>query len=76
MLCAAIKEKNTPILTGYQIFHNYLRPYMGPNGMTPAEVCGIIIEENNKWKTLIQNANKEINIDKYEIEENNSRSNV
>ena len=44
MLCAAIKEKNTPILTGYQIFHNYLRPYMGPNGMTPAEVCGIIMK--------------------------------
>jgi len=43
MLCAIIKEKNTLILTGYQIF-NYLRPYMGPNGMTPAEVCGIIIE--------------------------------
>ena len=49
---------------------------MRPNGMTPAEVCGIIIEGNNKWKTLIQNVNKEINIDKYEIEENNSRSNV
>ena len=40
MLCATIKEKNTPILTRYQIFHNYLRPYMRPNGMTP--------EGNNK----------------------------
>jgi hypothetical protein len=26
------------------------------NGKTPAEKCGIIIEGNNKWKTVIENA--------------------
>jgi hypothetical protein len=51
-----IKIRDTPILTGYQIYHNYMRPHEGLNGMTPAEVCGIKIEGENKWQTLIQNA--------------------
>jgi transposase-like protein len=53
-----LKRKDTPILTGYQIFHNYIRPHMGLNGQTPAEKCGIEIEGENKWKTIIQNAIK------------------
>ena len=28
------------------------------NGKTPAEACGIKVEGNNKWLTLIQNASK------------------
>ena len=31
---------------------------MGLDGKTPAEKCGIKIEGNNKWLTLIQNASK------------------
>jgi len=53
-----LKKKDTPILTGYQIFHNYVRPHMGLSGQTPAERCGIIIEGEDKWITLIQNAEK------------------
>ena len=53
-----LKKKDTPILTGYQIFHNYVRPHMGLNGQTPAERCGIKIEGEDKWITLIQNAEK------------------
>lgn len=53
-----LKKADTPILAGYQIFHNYVRPHMGLNGQTPAEKCGIIIEGKDKWKTLIQNASK------------------
>jgi hypothetical protein len=30
------------------------------NGKTPAEACGIKIEGENKWKTLIQNASKRV----------------
>jgi putative transposase len=56
-----LKRKDTPILAGYQIFHNYVRPHMGLNGMTPAEKCGITIEGNDKWKTIIQNASKNFN---------------
>jgi len=51
-----LKKTDTPIITGYQIFHNYLRPHEGLNGKTPAEACGIKVEGKNKWITLIQNA--------------------
>ena len=50
------KTKDTPILTGYQIFHDYFRPHESLDGKTPSEACGIQIKGNNKWLTLIQNA--------------------
>jgi transposase-like protein len=53
-----LKKDDTPILKGYQIFHNYIREHEGLKGMTPSEACGIKIEGNNKWITLIQNASK------------------
>jgi len=34
---------------------------MGLDGKTPAEACGIKIEGNNKWLTVIQNASNKIN---------------
>lgn len=46
----------TPILRGFQIFRNYIRPHEGLSGRTPAEACGIQIQGENKWLTLIQNA--------------------
>jgi hypothetical protein len=36
--------------------HNYVRAHEGLNGITPAEACGIKIEGQNKWMTLIQNS--------------------
>jgi transposase-like protein len=51
-----LKKKETPILVGYQLFHNYVRVHEGLEGKTPAEACGIEIRGKNKWKTLIQNA--------------------
>ena len=53
-----LKKDDTPILKGYQIFHNYIRPHQGLNGKTPAETCGITVQGKNKWITLIQNASK------------------
>jgi hypothetical protein len=53
-----LKTKETPILTGYQISHNYIRPHESLDGKTPRETCGIQIEGKNKWITLIQNAAK------------------
>jgi len=53
-----LKKKDTPILKGYQIFYNYIREHEGLNGKTPAEACGIKIEGQNKWITLIQNASR------------------
>lgn len=51
-----LKTRDTPILQGMHIFHNYIRPHQGLEGKTPAEVCGIQIKGDNKWVTLIQNA--------------------
>jgi putative transposase len=54
-----VKKMDTPILTGYQIFHNYFREHEGLNGKTPAEIAGVKIEGQNKWVTVIQNATKQ-----------------
>ncbi|MGA2309809.1 MAG: IS6 family transposase [Candidatus Bathyarchaeia archaeon] len=54
-----LKKVDTPILKGYQIFHNYIRPHESLEGKTPSEVCGIIVQGQNKWITLIQNAVKQ-----------------
>ncbi|MGH2613445.1 MAG: hypothetical protein ACRDFB_10425 [Rhabdochlamydiaceae bacterium] len=51
-----LKKKDTPILKGYEIYHNYFRPHEGLEGKTPSEACGIKIEGDNKWITLIQNS--------------------
>jgi hypothetical protein len=52
------KEDATVILQGYQLYHNFIRPHEALHGKTPSEACGIIIEGENKWKTLIENASK------------------
>lgn len=51
-----LKIVDTKILPGYQVYHNYIGPHMVLDGKTPAEICGIKIEGENKWKTLIENA--------------------
>ena len=56
-----LEKPDTAILSGMQIFHNYIRPHEALKGKTPAEVAGIKIEGENKWLTLIQNASKRKN---------------
>ncbi len=51
-----LKKKDTDILDGMQVFHNFIRPHEGLDGKTPAEACGIQVNGENKWITLIQNA--------------------
>ncbi|MGA2627589.1 MAG: hypothetical protein ABSF63_11125 [Candidatus Bathyarchaeia archaeon] len=46
------------ILTGYQLFHNYIRPHMALDGKTRADLAGIHIEGENRWLTIIQNASQ------------------
>jgi len=53
-----IKKKDSVTLTGYQLFHNYIRPHSALDGQTPSEKCGMEIKGGNKWITLIQNASK------------------
>jgi hypothetical protein len=42
-----LKKRRTPVLTGYQIYHNYFRPHESLDGKTPAEMCGIQIKGDN-----------------------------
>ena len=51
-----MKRKDTPILQAMQIYHNFVRPHMGLDGDTPAERAGIKVEGEDKFMTLIQNA--------------------
>jgi hypothetical protein len=53
-----LKKDDSPLINGYQIYHNYVRPHMALDGKTPSEACGITIKGDDKWKTLIQNASK------------------
>jgi len=52
----SLKKDDSPIITGMQIHHNYIRNHMGIDNDTPADRAGIKINGNNKWLTLIQNA--------------------
>jgi hypothetical protein len=53
-----LKRTDSPILSGYRIYHNYIRPHMALDGATPAERAGIKVEGENKWLTIIQNASR------------------
>jgi transposase-like protein len=54
----SLKKDDSPILAGYQLFHNYIRPHMALENQTPAEKAGITVKGSNKWLTIIQNASK------------------
>lgn len=53
-----LKKEDSPLIDGYQIFHNYIRPHQALEGKTPSEACGIAVQGQDKWKTLIQNASR------------------
>ena len=54
-----LEKSDTPILTGMQIFHNYVRPHEALKGRTPSEAAGIQVKGKNKWLTIIQNASQQ-----------------
>ncbi|MGD0319579.1 MAG: hypothetical protein ABSB56_07785 [Nitrososphaerales archaeon] len=54
-----LKQMDTPIIKGFQIYHNFIKPHEALDGRTPAEAAGIKVEGRNKWLTLIQNASKD-----------------
>ena len=55
-----LERKDRPILTGYQLFHDYIRPHMALNGQTPSEKAWITIKGKDKWMTIIQNARQAV----------------
>jgi hypothetical protein len=56
-----LKRSGTPILTGYQIYHNHIRPHEGLNGKTPAQVAGLELDLGaNKWEAIITRATENL----------------
>ena len=54
-----LKKDDSPIISGLRVYHNHVRHHLGlPDGMTPGEAAGIIIEGNDKILTIIQAAAK------------------
>ena len=53
-----LKVVDTPILKGYQLYHNFIRPHEALKGRTPAELAGIKVMGDDRWLTIIQNAAK------------------
>lgn len=51
-----VKKADSPLISGYRIYHNFVRPHEGLDGETPADRAGVKVEGRNKWLTLIQNA--------------------
>ena len=47
---------SSPLFSGFQTFYNFSKKHGGIGKKTPSEMAGIIVDGNNKWKTLIQNA--------------------
>ncbi len=43
-----------------EFYYNFVKLHETLEGKTPAEKCGIKIEGNDKWMTIIQNAKKEL----------------
>jgi transposase-like protein/ssDNA-binding Zn-finger/Zn-ribbon topoisomerase 1 len=53
-----LKDQTPLIIEGLRNYYNMIRPHSSLNGKTPSEACGIKVEGENKWLTLIQNASK------------------
>jgi transposase-like protein len=51
-----LKKMDTPIIEGYRIYHNFIRGHEAFDGKTPADIASIKVEGQNKWITIIQNA--------------------
>ena len=53
-----LKRMDSPVLSGYRLYHNFIRPHDALEGKTPSEVAGIQVKGKDKWLTLIQNASR------------------
>jgi putative transposase len=49
------ESSTSTFVDGFQIYYNYIRPHMGLDNKTPAEVAGINLElGKNRWLSLIE----------------------
>jgi len=53
------KTMQTKIAEGQRIQYNFVKPNMGLQSQTPAQIAGIGVEGENKWMVLLKKALKE-----------------
>ena len=51
-----IPSPRSPLITGFFVYYNFVRPHSSLNERTPAEAAGVIIHGADKWRTIIGNA--------------------
>ena len=51
-----IPNPHSPLITGFFVYYNFVRPHSSLNERTPAEAAGIIIHGDDKWETILGNA--------------------
>ena len=49
-----LKKKDSPILSGLRVYHNFVRPHLALDGRTPAEAAGILVEGENRTRAIIR----------------------
>jgi len=49
------------MMDGYKIYYNFIRPHMGLNGKTPAEIANVPLQlGDNRWMSLIKISTREM----------------
>ena len=51
-----VPNPHSPLITGFFVYYNFVRPHSSLNERTPAEAAGIIIHGDDKWETILGNA--------------------
>jgi transposase-like protein len=52
----ALKKEETPIVDGYKLYYNFIRPHQSLGGNTPAEIAMGLDLGQNKWRELLKQA--------------------
>jgi len=55
---ARFQTSSSILIEVTRVYYNFTKKHGGLNGDTPADRSGILIQGNNKWLTIIQNASK------------------
>ena len=50
-----LKMIDSTFFDGYQVYHTYVREHSALDGKIPAEACGVDVQGDSKWLTMIQN---------------------
>ena len=58
-----LKKMDTTILDGMKVYYNFTNKHKSLKGQTSAQASMIEVDGKNKWKTIIQNASLNKNLE-------------